>query len=434
LELIYDCAPSVPARLQGDVGRLRQILTNLLGNALKFTPKGEVALRVSLAEEEPGACILAFTVSDTGVGIPPTHLETIFDKFSQVDVSTTRKFGGTGLGLPISKHLAELMGGGISVISREGGGSQFRATVRLGHSGQATPRAQEVQPLGCLRGAHVLVVDDSATQREVLREQMTLCGMSVKEADSGSSALATLYQALEESIRFDIVVIDMDMQGMDGEAVGRTIRSDERLADTPIIMLTTLLSPYDAQHARQIGFASCVDKPIRRDELLHELCAALLPVKGSLPDSTTVTARRENERQRPLPFVNARVLVAEDNFTNQIVAIGTLKKLGIRADAVGNGAEAVKSLETTPYDLVLMDMRMPELDGIEATRRIRNPQSTVLNHYIPIIAMTASTQPSDRDRCFQAGMNGFITKPVLLSELRKVLEHWLSPECQNVQS
>jgi PAS domain S-box-containing protein len=428
LELILGFDPDVPTWLHGDTGRLRQVLTNLLGNAIKFTAKGEVALRVSLAEKGPDACLLSFTVSDTGIGIPSTHIETIFDKFSQVDASTTRKFGGTGLGLAISKHLAELMGGTISVVSHEGKGSQFCVTVRLGVVTQTVRTQPEGRAAKRLRNLRVLIADDNATAREVLRVQLAACGMQVTETDGGSSALLALYGALEKGIPYNIAVIDMQMPGMDGEALGRAMQADERLADTRVVMLTTLCSRYDSQRCQQIGFSSYVNKPIRRDELLHQLCAALPPAEGSAPDPVSISAEREMDRPRPLLFPNARVLVAEDNFTNQTVAIGILKKLGVHADAVANGAEAVKSLEATPYDLVFMDMRMPEMDGVEATRRIRDPQSAVLNHDLPIIAMTANVQQADRARCFQAGMNGFVTKPVVPAEVRAVLERWLSSE------
>ena len=430
LELILGFDPDMPTRLHGDAGRLRQILTNLLGNAVKFTSKGEVSLRASLAKSTASDCLLRFTVSDTGIGINPAHIEKIFDKFSQVDASTTRKFGGTGLGLTISKHLAELMGGNISVVSQEGKGSQFSVTVRLGLATQAARVRPGAPAKDRLREARVLIVDDNATVREVLRTQMEAWGMRATEADGGANALLALYRAVEEGTRFDVAVIDMQMPGMDGEAVGRAMRADVRMADTPIVMLTTLGSRYDAQHCRQIGFASCVNKPVRRDELLHELCAALSSAEASAPHPTTAPAKSETEQPNPMPFGNVRILVAEDNLTNQLVAVGILKKLGVRADAVGNGAEAVKSLETTHYDLVLMDMSMPEMDGIEATLCIRSPQSAVLNHNLPIIAMTASVQQSDRDRCLQAGMNGFMAKPVKPVELRAVLEEWLSPECR----
>jgi CheY-like chemotaxis protein len=259
---------------------------------------------------------------------------------------------------------------------------------------------------------------------------MEAWGMRVSEADSASRALTALYAALQDGTRFHLAAIDMQMPGMDGEALGRAMRADGRLAEIPIVMLTTPGPRHDAQHCKQIGFAHYVNKPIRRDDLLHQLCAALPPAEGAAPLPATAPAKPNIDQPRPLPFANARILVAEDNSTNQLVALGILKKFGARADAVGNGAEAVKSLETTPYDLVLMDMRMPEMDGVEATRRIRNPNSAVLNRQIPILAMTANVQQSDQSTCIEAGMNGFISKPIVPSEVRAALERWLPAECR----
>ena len=425
LELILGCDPEVPLRLHGDAGRLRQVLTNLLGNAIKFTARGEVALHVSLAAADSSSCLLNFRVCDTGIGIAPAHIETIFDKFSQVDASTTRRFGGTGLGLTISKHLLELMEGSISVLSQEGKGSEFRITLRMNLA--QTHRARpELRSTEGLRNLHGLIVDDNAAARAVLRKQMTAWGMRISESDSAPAALDALYRAEQEGDRIGIAVIDMQMPDMDGEALGRAMRADARLAATPIVMLTSLDSQYGAQRCRQSGLTHCVNKPIRRDDLLEELCSALPSAASSLPTAQAAPSSKSAPPAPPLPFVNARILVAEDNYTNQMVALGILKKFGLRADVVGNGAEALKSLESIPYDLVLMDMRMPEIDGIEATRRIRDPQSAVLNHHLPIVAMTANVQQADRDRCLEAGMNGFISKPILPSEVRSVLERWLA--------
>jgi PAS domain S-box-containing protein len=425
LELVLGCSPDVPTWLHGDAVRLRQILGNLLGNALKFTSKGEVSLHVSSTGAEPASALLSFTIRDTGIGIPLAHIETIFDKFSQVDASTTRKFGGTGLGLAISKHLAELMGGGISVMSREGEGSQFHVALRLGLASQ-TARVRTGVPLqNRLRDVAVLIADDNATTREVLREQLTFWGMCVTEADSGALVLEAFDRAMADDTPFGIAVIDMQMPGMDGEATGRALRADTRFADTPLVMLTNLDSFHDAKRCRHIRLTSFVSKPVRRDELLHALCAALPATANHSTVLAAVPTKIDANLPKPMDLANLRILVAEDNLINQMVAIGILKQLGIHADAVSTGADALKSLETTPYDLVLMDMRMPEMDGVEATCRIRDPQSAVLNHSLPIIAMTANVQQSDRDRCSDAGMNGFITKPILSSDLRTVLERWL---------
>jgi PAS domain S-box-containing protein len=422
LELFCSADPAVPTLLCGDPGRLRQILTNLAGNAIKFTEKGEVAVRASLEEETETACLLRFSVRDTGIGIRTSKLGVIFDKFGQAETSTTRKYGGTGLGLAISKQLAEMMGGTIGVTSEEGKGSEFWVTVRL--SKQPVGAHIEGRVPGDLRGVRVLIVDDNATSREVLTTLMTCWGMRAVEAEGGPWALQVLYRALQENDPFPLAVIDMQMPGMDGEAVGRAIKADQRLAGTRMVMLTSLGVAGDNRRWREIGFASCVTKPIRRDDLCKLLCRVL----SDTPGTSRQPIRALDSAIRPLPpFAGskARILLAEDNFTNQEVALGILKKLGLSADAVANGAEAVKSLESIPYDLVLMDMRMPVMDGIEATRQIRSPQSAVRNHAIPIIAMTANAMQSDRERCLDAGMNDFVPKPISPETVLQALQKWL---------
>jgi PAS domain S-box-containing protein len=425
LELVLQVAPEVPVWLRGDAGRLRQVLANLLGNAIKFTAQGEVALQVSVVEAGASDCLLSLRVRDTGIGIPADHFDSIFDKFSQVEASTTRKFGGTGLGLTISKQLAELMGGGISVVSAEGKGSEFCITVRMGVVTPIPERRQKGVSLDNLRDVRVLIVDDNAAAREALRMALASWGMRVTEADSGPSALTALYRELDGPERFGMVLIDMQMPGMDGEALGRALQADARLAKTPTAMLTSLDPRYNMQRCREIGFAHSIDKPIRRGELLAELGAMLAPAETAVKALVSEIAQQDRERPQPAPSASVRILVAEDNLTNQLVAKGILKKLGLRADIAENGMEAVKKLEATAYDLVLMDMRMPEMDGVEATRRIRDPHSAVLNHEIPIIAMTANVQQSDRDACLQAGMNDFVTKPISPAEVRRVVEQWL---------
>ncbi|MBI4763224.1 MAG: response regulator [Deltaproteobacteria bacterium] len=319
LEFICAAAADVPSYLRGDPGRLRQVLTNLAGNAVKFTQKGEIVVRASLVSETANEALLRFLVKDTGIGIPADKQGILFQKFTQADPSTTRKYGGTGLGLAISKQLAELMGGEIGVVSAEGLGSEFWFTARLAKQAR---QERAIPPPAEIRGAGVLMADDNTPNREVLRAQF--------------------------------------------------------LAGT----------------------------------------AAAAPVP-SLVTRHTIREMRQG---------TVRVLLAEDNITNQQVALGILKKLGLRAEAVANGAEAVKALETIPYDLVLMDVQMPEMDGLEATREIRNPQSAVLNHQIPIIAMTAHAMQGDREKCLQAGMNDYIAKPVSPQALADVLDKWLPKE------
>lgn len=430
LELILFAAPGVPDRLNGDPGRLRQVLTNLLGNAFKFTVAGEVVLRVSVVEVNASACVLRFSVRDTGIGIPADKLGMLFDKFTQVDASTTRVFGGTGLGLAISKQLAELMGGEIGAISEEGQGSEFWFTVHCGLAdGVASSSRREKVPT-LLSGMRVLIVDDNQASRENLIAQTARLGMRPVGADGGPRALASLYRAVEEDDPFRIALIDMQMPGMDGEALGHAIKADLRLRDTRLVMLNSIGASYFAERLKQMGFVHCMKKPIHGSELANALCEAAPGMMEAIHEPTPGrhAARRDPNRNVPPAAArnSARILLVEDNYTNQQVALGILKKLGLRADAVGDGAEAIRSLESIPYDLVLMDVRMPVMDGIEAARRIRNPQSSVLNHSVPIIAMTANVQKSDEDRCTGAGMNGFIPKPVSVKALREALEKFLA--------
>jgi hypothetical protein len=423
LELFSSADPAVPTLLRGDPGRLRQILTNLAGNAVKFTQKGEVAVRVSLEEDSETQCLLRFAVRDTGIGIPKDKLGVLFDKFSQVDASTTRKYGGTGLGLAISKQLVKMMGGEVGVESAEGQGSEFRFTVRLGK--QPAGARTESPPPADLRGVRVLIVDDNATSREILTTRMTFWGMRPSEAEDGPGALQALYRALEESDPFRVAAIDMQMPGMDGETLGRTVQADGRLADTRMVMLTSLGSRGDARHFEEIGFAAYAIKPIRPLELMGML--SLVLTERSATERPRAIATRHSARETLNLFAGrkARILLAEDNITNQQVALGILKKFGLRTDAVADGAEAVKALETIPYDLVLMDVQMPVMDGLEATRQIRNPQSKLPNHAIPIIAMTAHALQGDRERYLEAGMNDYVSKPVSPQALAEVLARWL---------
>jgi len=438
LELVASADPEVPTWLRGDPARLRQILTNLLGNAIKFTHDGEVELRVQVLEtgvlQDAGAtdCLLRFSVRDTGIGIPKDKLGQVFEKFSQVDSSTTRRFGGTGLGLAISMHLARMMGGEIGVNSEEGKGSEFWFTLRMATGTAQEAYAGEAVDLKMLQGIRALIVDDRAAHREVLSRQMQYWGMRTEAASSGIEALQLVYRAAEAGNCFQIAVIDMRMPGMDGEAVAGAIRADARLAETRIVLLTSLGPRFGAARCQQAGFRRHIGKPARAEDLGRVLVEALCEGKAGCLESASIFAEAEDadrgQQQQGLAAelrAGARILVAEDNFTNQQVALGILKKFGLRADAVGDGAEAVRSLESVPYDLVLMDMRMPVMDGLEASRRIRDPRSAVRNHAIPIIAMTANVQQSDRDRCAEAGMNGFVSKPVAPEALREELAKWL---------
>ena len=422
LELLCTADPQVPTLLRGDPGRLRQILTNLAGNSIKFTEKGEVAVRVGLEEETDTECLLRFSIRDTGIGIPEDKLGGLFEKFRQVDASTTRKYGGTGLGLAISKQLAEMMGGGVGASSEVGKGSQFWFTVRLGK--QAAARQPEYQTPDALRGVRALIVDDSATSRAILTERMTSLGMRPSEAEDSRAALRALYFALEENDPFRLGLIDMEMPDEDGEALHRAIRVDHRLADTRTVMLTSWGARDDTRRFHEIGVDASLSKPIRHLELLNALGRALSGTLG-FGSKPIVAPGAASEGQPSLAGLNARILLAEDNVVNQQVALNMLRKLGLRADAVADGAEAVKALESIPYDLVLMDVCMPGMDGIEATRQIRDPQSKVRDHAIPIIALTANAMKSDREQCLTAGMDDYVSKPISKQALAAAIEKWL---------
>jgi CheY-like chemotaxis protein len=417
----------VPTLLSGDPGRLRQILTNLAGNAVKFTHQGEVAVRVSrVMNPECGmrneSCLLRFSVRDTGIGIPADKIGMLFSKFTQVDASTTRQYGGTGLGLAISKQLAGMMGGEIGVESAPGRGSEFWFTARFGLRADAA-REVAAPPPG-LSGVHVLIVDDNATSREILVTRLRSWGMRPEEASDGPSGLQALHRALGEDDPFWLAIVDMRMPGMNGEAVGRAVHADARIAGTRLVMLTSLGARGDARRLRKTGFVGYAVKPVRHEELRGVLSQALAEGADGAPRpmATRHTAR---EAQPDFSQRRARILLAEDNITNQQVALAILRKFGLSADVVANGREALEALKTLPYDLVLMDVQMPEMDGLEATRRIRNPQTAIPNRSIPIIAMTAHAMQGDQEMCLEAGMNDYFTKPVSSAALAGAIEKWL---------
>jgi signal transduction histidine kinase/DNA-binding response OmpR family regulator len=439
LELICATDLDVPTALVGDPSRLRQILTNLTENAVKFTHQGEILVMVSRVTEEreerdqeeqreqekqegKNSCLLRFSVRDTGIGIAPEKRNLLFQKFSQVDASTTRHYGGTGLGLAISRQLALMMGGEIGVESAEGRGSEFWFTARF-RLGERASEKFELPP-AALEGVRVLVVDDNATNREILMRRLGSWRMRPQEAPDGSSALQALSQALEEKDPFRLAVIDMQMPGMDGEALARAIKADAGFAKTRLVMLTSLGVRKDLKNLENLGFSAYAVKPIRHEELRR----VLSQVMGENAEKTSPSIITPSTAKQTLPnfaHLKARILVAEDNMTNQKVALGILKKLGLTADAVASGGEALEALRTLPYDLVFMDVQMPEMDGLEATRRIRDSQSTVLNRDIPVIAMTAHAMGGYKNKCFEAGMNDYVTKPVSPQALAEALEKWL---------
>jgi signal transduction histidine kinase/CheY-like chemotaxis protein/HPt (histidine-containing phosphotransfer) domain-containing protein len=395
LDLAGRIADDVPLAVVGDVTRLRQVLVNLLSNAVKFTEHGEVVLDAHLA----GDGALVFAVRDTGIGIPADRLDRLFRSFSQVDASTTRMYGGTGLGLAISRRIAEAMGGTITVESTPGEGSVFALTVSLPR-GEQTVDALAAPPAE-LPGRHALVVDDNATNREILRRQLTAWGMSVEVHADGAAALA----AVDAGGAYDVVLLDMHMPGMDGVALAKELRAREGTRDLPLLLLTSLGSR--PAEAGALGLLH-LTKPVK--------AAALQTVVASALGASRAPAKAETA---PVLQRHLRVLLAEDNVVNQRVALLMLDRLGYRADVVANGIEAVQAVTSTPYDVVLMDVQMPELDGVGATQRLRAQLPP--ERQPRIIAMTAGALAEDRKRCLAAGMDDFLGKPVRREELAAAL-------------
>ena len=423
LELAVLIHHNVPVTLRGDPGRLRQILTNLLSNAIKFTLKGEVVLRVTQSGESDNIVSLRAEVSDTGIGLAPDICARLFQPFSQADASTTRKYGGTGLGLAICKQLAEMMGGTIGVESTPGKGSTFWVTLQLER--QAADSAASRTPRTDLRGLKILVVDDSATNRLILREQVAPWGMQSDEAEDGASALERLHTAAQHGTPYELAVLDMHMPGIDGLALARLITAHPAFATTRLLLLTSVDQPADSATLQEAGIAACLTKPVHQSEL-HDCivavlgapvqpCSPRLPV-AVLPDSPAPAAGVPQASRQ-------RVLVAEDNAVNQKVIVHMLEKLGYRADVVANGLEAVEALSRISYAAVLMDCRMPEMDGFEASVRIRQREQLDGTH-TPIIAVTANAMEADRDRCLAAGMDDYMRKPLTLDALAAGLSRW----------
>jgi two-component system sensor histidine kinase/response regulator len=412
----------VPAHLVGDPGRIRQILINLAGNAIKFTERGEVTIRVSLDGEDGPRATVRFGVSDTGIGIPRDRMDRLFMSFSQVDNSITRKFGGTGLGLAITRTLVEMMGGQIGVESAENEGSKFWFTAVF-EKHQKSPQNESVAPVG-LEGKRILMVDDNATNRLVLREQLKSSGASLEEASGGKEAIERLRRAMADAHPFNVAIIDMQMPAMDGETLGREIRKDPDLSGTALIMMTSVGFRGDAARMQEAGFSFYLMKPVKQADVLDTLQRVLGAKKGtkeSRPGSL-VTRHSISEARRH----SIRILLAEDNPINQKMALHILQKLGYKADTVANGKDAIKALEQTVYDLVFMDVQMPEMDGFEATAIIRDPQSQVKNHRVPIIALTAHAMKEDKQRCMDGGMDGYVSKPIQPQALVDAIEKQLA--------
>jgi PAS domain S-box-containing protein len=424
VELTTLVEPDVPSGLRGDPGRIRQVLTNLAGNALKFTERGQVNIVVSLETEDAATATVKFTVRDTGIGISEQQLDKLFQPFTQADASTTRKYGGSGLGLSIVKGLVDLMGGSIGAESEVGVGSTFWFTAALAKmdAGLIPVEALEVADIF---GARVLAVDDNETNRKVLAGMLGSWGCGHEEVESADAAVRALRKAAAEGDPFRVAILDMHMPGVDGEMLGAAIRNDRALHETALIMMTSGGSRGDAARMEKAGFAAYLVKPVRQSQLYDCLAAVMgreLPTEVRVGPLTGIITRHtlaEQAKQR------LHILLAEDNPVNQKVALMTLQKLGYRADVVGNGREAVSALQSTAYDLVLMDVQMPDIDGMEATRLIRDPRSGVRDPATRIVALTAHAMAGDRQKCLDAGMDDYMTKPIRPDELAEVLARWL---------
>ena len=417
LELLCLIRHDVPNALRGDPGRLRQVLTNLVGNAVKFTEKGEVVLRVTLDEPQDDAALVRFEVRDTGIGIDGELKPRLFQSFVQADGSASRRYGGTGLGLAISKRLVSLMGGSIDVDSRPGRGSTFWFTVRLERQGEA---AATTAPSARLAGRRVLVVDDNATNRQILRHQLGYWGLRVTAVESGPKGLALMQQAAAAGTPYDLAILDMKMPEMDGLALARATKLDPALASVRLVLLTSFGQRGHGAEAAKIGIAAYLTKPVDEADL-YDCLVEVLDETRSRRAPHLVTRHSLREQRPP---VAAHVLVAEDNEVNQKVAVKILEKLGYRVELAENGKEALAACARRRYDAVLMDGQMPGMDGYEATRRIRE-RETRGGRRVPIIAMTASAMKGDREKCLESGMDDYITKPVTPENVEAVLRKWV---------
>jgi len=424
IELLCEVSPGVAETVTGDPGRLRQILINLVGNALKFTAEGEVSLKVQAELIEEKAMTLHITVSNTGVGISPEKLNHIFDSFSQADTSTTREYGGTGLGLTISRRLIEMMGGRIWVESELGVGSRFHFTVRLGTT---VPNEVVVEIPGApaiLRGVKVLILDDNRTNRRILEGLVKRWGMNPTATADGEIALSALSAAFEANDPYGLILTDMHMPKMDGFTFVEHVKERPELCTATIMMLTSGGQRGDATRCGELGISAYLLKPVRQSEL-REAIQRVLSAKdqpGAIPMITQTSLREDVQAARGL-----HVLLAEDNPVNQKLAIRMLEKRGHHVVLAGNGKEALSALEKRAYDLVLMDVQMPIMDGLEATRLLREKEKGT-DRRQAVVAMTALVMKGDRERCIEAGMDGYLSKPIRPQELDDVLDIYLRRE------
>jgi len=428
LELACEIDPDLPPTVRGDPRRIKQIVTNFLSNAVKFTNTGQVVLRVELEDETEAGARILFSVTDTGIGLAEDQRGQIFDVFSQADNSTTRKYGGTGLGLAICKQLADLMGGSVGVESEVGKGSKFWLSVHL----EKRPTMRAAPPLLPLkmRGLRVLVVDDNATNRDILGRQLASYQCRPHAVADAEQGLRALREAAEDGHPFQLALLDQDMPDVNGAALARVIKRDPLIASTRLILLSSVDAETDLETIRSIGFAGRLTKPVRQSDFHDEIINVLFD-RGP-KDASAQTARGTVE---PRTDQGSRLLLAEDNEINQMVVTELLSGAGYRCDCVQNGKEAVAAARSGAYDLVLMDCQMPEMDGFQATEAIREAERRQAAggeppRGLPIVALTAIAMEGDRERCLEAGMNDYVSKPVDADALLEVVARWLPPRAE----
>ena len=419
LEIAVRLGPSTPWALRGDDGRLRQVLMNLLNNAIKFTPSGEVVLSAYKTGGTAKTATIRFEVRDTGIGVSPEVQPRLFQAFTQADASTTRRHGGSGLGLAISRWIVEMMGGRIGLESSPGKGSTFWCEIPF----ELSEGAEADKLVGAdLASLKILVVDDNATNREILKHRLDIWGLRSRSEGDGPAGLAELERAAAAGQAYGLVFIDMQMPGMDGLELARAIRANAALSHVPLILMTSMNRVGLSQEARHAGVESCLTKPVRQSALFDAIVNAVsknVPVLGKAAASDPAAAAARKARKE-------RVLVVEDIRVNQMVASHMLKRLGYESDVVGNGIEALRALGGARYALILMDSHMPEMDGFAATAAIRGMGGRFRD--IPIVALTADALAGDREKCMEAGMNDYLSKPISIEALERVLSHWLHVE------
>ncbi len=442
LELIGLVHAAVPTGLKGDPGRLRQILTNLVANAVKFTDNGEVTLQAYLEEDLSDSAVIRFEVTDSGIGISPTTQAKLFRPFMQADSSTTRKYGGTGLGLSISKQLVELMGGSIGVRSSEGQGSTFWCTARLLKQA-GSPRA--ILPMGDLAGKRVLIVDDNESNRLILHHLVSGWGMVDDLAEDAESALHRISEATRRGTPYDLAILDVIMPGKDGLQLARELQHHPEGSGIRLVVMTSMLQRGHAEQARQAGAMGYLPKPVRHDELrdcLRTVLGLAESPRPKEPQTLSVVPQLVTRHTVAENVQHRRVLVVEDNLVNQKLAVRMVEKLGYQPDVVDNGQEALTALKKGDYAAILMDCQMPIMDGFETTKNIREREAMAASDergssslpHMPIIAVTANAMQGDRERCLAAGMDDYLSKPIILGELRAALARWITSPPTNAVS